>query len=87
MTEDQKQTLRLLLDKYVWPGGYPVFGTMKDGGIICSECANKEVKLIVSAMKNQDDPQWELVATEANWEDEDLHCDHCNRQIESAYGE
>ena len=87
MTENQKRNLKLLLDKYVWPGGYETFGTMKDGGIICSECANKEVKLIVSALKNKNDPQWELVATEVPWEGEPLVCDHCNRQIESAYGE
>ena len=87
MTENQIQILKLLLDKYVWPGGYPVFGTMKDGGVLCPECVEKESEIIASAMENHDDPQWELIFAEVNWEDEHLHCDNCNVRIQSAYGE
>jgi hypothetical protein len=33
------------------------------------------------------DPSWTPAAVEINYEDNDLTCDHCCRQIESAYGE
>ena len=74
---------------YAWPGGYPVYYIMGDGGSLCAGCANAEdqVYLDVDGPPDDiDDPQWEVVAQEANWEDENLCCDHCNKKIESAYG-
>lgn len=70
-------------DHYAWPGGYPLFYVTKDSGVLCPTCANENAELC----KDKDDPQWYIVATDANWEDPDLYCDHCNKRIESTYAE
>jgi ribosomal protein L37AE/L43A len=69
---------------YAFPGGYPIFYQMKDGGALCPECANDASNPVD---EDPDDAQWVIVSAEINYEDEDLYCDHCNRKIESAYGE
>jgi hypothetical protein len=66
-----------------WPGMYPLYYITKDGGCLCPECANKNKNLT----RDIHDPQWYIVASEANYENEDLVCDNCNKKIESAYGE
>lgn len=30
---------------------------------------------------------WRIVAQDVNWEDQDMICVHCNKKIESAYGD
>jgi hypothetical protein len=62
---------------------YPLYYITKDGGCLCPECANKNKNLT----RDIHDPQWYIVASEANYENEDLVCDNCNKKIESAYGE
>ena len=80
---------------YAWPGGYPVYYLARDGfrndetgelefnqydrgeHIMCSGCAENAGK------------EWSAIITaqEVNWEDTDLHCEYCEKPIESAYGE
>ena len=73
------------LTAYAWPGGYPVFYITKDGGALCPDCAREaEAEGLTS---DPDDAQWCIVAGDVNWEDDALYCDHCNKIIESAYGE
>lgn len=64
---------------HVWPGGYPVFYITKDNGLLCARCANENLKLTCG-----DDPQWEIVESDVNYEDE-CYCDHCGDSIEAAY--
>jgi len=68
---------------FAWPGMYPLYYITKDGGVLCPLCAddNKELTL------DPNDPQWFIVASEANYENTDLTCDHCNKPIESAYAD
>lgn len=74
--------------KYAWPGGYPLFLLCADGGVICPDCAKKEWKNVARATRRPGtDKSWEVVAVDANWEDPDMYCDHCNKKIESAYGD
>lgn len=68
---------------YAWPGGYPLFYLCKDGGVLCPDCANKEIELT----DDPDDPQWYIVAYDVNYEDENMYCDHCNKHVVSAYGD
>lgn len=70
-------------DTFAWPGGYPIYYLAKDCEPICANCANKEEFLIADT----DDKQWYIVAQKINWEDTSLQCAHCNKQIESAYGD
>jgi len=71
------------LPSYVWPGGYPVYYITADGGALCPKCANENAE----QEDDPNDPQWFLIAQEANWEDENLFCDACSAHIESAYGD
>jgi len=61
------------LPAYAWPGGYPIYYLDRAGLVLCPDCANKE---------GYTDP---AVAADINYEDADLHCDDCGRQIEAAY--
>ena len=69
-------------EKWAWPGGYPIYYVCKDGGILCSHCANENIKLTSDPEAASD---WCIVATDINYEDPDLTCDHCSKHIESAY--
>ena len=76
--------------KYAWPGGYPMALLMSDGEPVCMDCARKEYKLIARSNRDKSlwpDKQWRPECVFINWEDQDCYCAHCNKQIESAYGE
>jgi hypothetical protein len=75
--------------KYAWPGGYPMFLIMADGGTICMACARKEWASIAHSTRYPQylDKQWQCAGVEINWEDTSIYCDHCSQLIESAYGE
>ena len=86
MTLKQKQAIKSALDKYAWPGGYPVFLITTDGGALCSECVRSELRLIIGAARDHDTRGgWHPAGSDVNWEDGELTCDHCNGRIESAY--
>ena len=72
---------------YAWPGGYPLFLVMKDGGCVCIKCTKEDREVRQATMDpDQSDPWWAVDSVEINYEDPDLTCDHCSRLIESAYG-
>lgn len=74
------------LPAYAWPGGYPIFYLTADGGSLCAACANGENGS--EASEEHDAPaDWRLDASDVNWEDPALCCDHCGARIESAYAE
>ena len=90
MSSQRIESLRMdngKLPAYAWPGGYPIFYIAADNGTICPECANGEDGSECQNPDCQDDKQWALVVYGVNYEDDCLYCDHCNRHIESAYGE
>ncbi len=69
---------------YAWPGGYPVYHLCADNGVLCPECANTQSEVHT----NEDGPEdWHIVASDVNYEDPHLYCDHCHQRIESAYAE
>lgn len=70
-------------EAYAWPGGYEISYLVKDGGILCHQCANAELMRTI----DPDDDQFHIVDYVINYENSDLYCDHCNRRIEPAYGE
>jgi hypothetical protein len=67
--------------------GYPVYFIMKDEQPLSIEDAIENAKLIAESIKEGYDDQWIPVATEVNWEDEDLYSSHSSKKIPSAYGE
>jgi len=77
---------------YAWPGGYPVYWIMSDGGACAFDVAKSERRNMLEALADyrsnrHEHSGWRPVALEINWEDGDLFCDHTGAKIESAYGE
>lgn len=71
---------------YAWPGGYPVFFLMSDGGALAYETAKTERRSILEALRDNDRRSgWLPIALEVNWEDANLFCAHSGEAIESAY--
>ena len=75
---------RGLAHPYAWPGGYPMFLVMADGGCLCFDCAKTEKTLIRHAAMTKSHNGWRPASFYVNWESE-IFCDNCNAQIESAY--
>lgn len=71
---------------WAWPGGYPLFYVCADSGTLCPACVSDNLELIRQAPEYLDE-QWDVVGVDINWEDSTMQCDHCNKKIESAYGE
>lgn len=76
---------------YAWPGGYQMYLICDDGGALCFDCARKNARDILWAIENdkpgsRDCDDWRVMATNINYEDSDLRCDHCSQPIPAAYG-
>lgn len=82
-TAEFKATLRA--GAYAWPGGYPMYLICSDGAALCFACGRKEVRNILQAIDRKDGSGWRVLATDINYEDGQLHCEHCSERIESAY--
>lgn len=68
---------------YAWPGGYPLYYVCDDGGELCPTCCDTEREAIDSSGGKDG---WNVVGVGVHYEGEPIVCDHCGRQIESAYG-
>ncbi len=82
---DYKATIRN--GRFAWPGGYPLYLLCDDGAALCFACARKEAQQIIPAIANKERNGWRVVACDVNYEDTDLHCEHCSERIESAYAD
>jgi len=67
---------------YAWPGGYPCALLLADGGVIDAQSARENYRLL----RRSTGMDWTPISVFINWEDDDLHCDHSGRKIQSAYG-
>ncbi len=74
------------LPAFAWPGGYPVYYLFTDGGVCCPGCANRNIQDIDQG-RNNSHGGWSLCGSEVNYEDADLACDHCGKDIPAAYAE
>lgn len=70
-------------EPYAWAGGYEIHYYVKDGGVLCHQCANAELMRTI----DPDDEQFNIIACDVHWEGPPTACDHCNREIQSAYGD
>jgi hypothetical protein len=64
------------LPAYAWPGGYPLYYLDTKDTILCPDCAN-----------DNDQFTEPIAASDINWEDIGLNCDHCGKHIDCAYGD
>jgi len=78
---------------YAWPGGYPAYFVMSDGGALSFAAARSERRQIIAALADYQNGNrrersgWRPVALEINWEDSELACAHTGKPIEAAYTE
>lgn len=70
-------------EAYAWPGGYEIYYIVHDGGVLCHNCANDELMRTI----DPDDDQFYIIDSDVLWEGPSIYCDHCNREIQSAYGD
>lgn len=84
------EVCRKPLDAFAWPGGYPLVYVFADGGTCCADCANENIDDIDADMRGgrrwNSHGGWALGAVDVHWEGEPEVCDHCGKEIESAYG-
>ena len=89
---DRGSPLHLLrnmaVEQYAFPGCYEMVLITTDGGVICGDCARTEYEALYRSTKNGDRDGWTVAGIDAtcNW-DEGIYCDHCGREIKSAYAE
>lgn len=81
---DLKAALRY--GEFAWPGGYQMYFLTSDGAALSFATVREEFRLVASAVKHGSNDGWRVVATDINWEDEDLIDDHTGKKIPSAYG-
>lgn len=72
-------------NKYAWPGGYPIFILMEDGGTLCPDCAKNNYRQISQATRMGGYYGWSAAGVDVNCEDKDMVCCHCNEPIQCAY--
>ena len=88
MAPNPKNPAILMLDTqptvvagYSSVGGYPLFYMTADGGVLSPKSVQENLDLCCE----EDDPQWFVIAHEANYENNELTCDHSGEAIETAY--
>lgn len=77
---------------YAWPGGTPIVYATKDGSALCHRCANREASRWAEDQKDSDEVGWmaghpDSLTAHGHEEGPPIHCDGCNAEIESAYGD
>jgi hypothetical protein len=75
---------------YTSLGCYPIFFLMADGATLSHASAKENVWEIARATRDAGQGYrtgWEFEASDINWEDPDMVCDHSGERIESAYAE
>ena len=77
----------LAREPYAWPGGYPRFAVMTDGEALCVACVRGNYRQVYRDTRDNSRSGWAFAGSQINWEDHDLICAHCNKPIESAYGD
>lgn len=84
-TRQFKEALRQ--GPFAWPGGYPLYFITSDGGTLSFASAKRNLRSILSSIRDGSNDGWCVVACEANWENPELYCDDSGERIESAYAE
>lgn len=71
---EREKPMKTALAAYAWPGGYPIMYLDEANAYLCVDCAQI------------DKDTGETVTPFIHWEGHALHCDECNKAIDSAYG-
>jgi hypothetical protein len=76
-----------LKEPFAWPGVYQRTFTMADGEPLCYECAEKEKNLIIDAIIDGNDDQWQVIGCEIYYEGPDFECCNCGKIMQTVYGD
>ena len=93
MRSDTNLVKDIIRRPWAFPGGYPKYAITSDGAALCPTCCSDNYRAILESIRDYPSDQfgycdgWRVIATDINWEDQYLTCDHCGDKIESAYGE
>ncbi len=71
---------------YAWPGGYPLYLITDDCDSLCFACAESEYYQCAYSIRHNMWDGWRILGCDINYEDGNMFCCHCNKQIPSAYG-
>lgn len=72
---------------YAWPGGYPVYVILSDGERLHAQCARENYRQISQATRTNARDGWQAAGADVFWEGAPDICPHCNKELESAYGD
>jgi hypothetical protein len=77
------QALQLVArNKFAWPGGYEMFVLASDGGLICSDCVQKEYRQLYHDTANKwHGTGWDVIAADATCNCDEATCDNCGRDL------
>lgn len=82
-TQEMRATLRN--GPYTWPGGYQMYLITSDGAALCFDCARQEYRQISESIRKGTADGWKIEATDVNYENTSLFCEHCSKQIPASY--
>lgn len=74
------------LSACVFPGGYPLSYLIDDGESICPACANGENGSEATLDPEESGTGWLIVDVYVHWEGPMDYCAHCQKPLETAYG-
>lgn len=89
-----KGEARKKLEKYAWPGGYPIYYLARDGwreddGRLVLNTHDRSENVCCPDCATDTDQWPDIIITgqDIHYEGEPLQCEYCNKEIESAYGD
>ena len=85
LTKDWKGE-RIEFPMFAWPGGYPFYYVAEDGGVFCPNCVNGKNGSECIVVDDGCQSGWLVIGVDVHYEGEALRCCHCEKEIESAYG-
>ena len=79
-----KSLASLVRAGYAWPGGYEIAFIMSDGEMLCMDCAKKEFRGLLRALRDPADAHsgWRVAGfITSDWMEGEEICCHCNGPI------
>ncbi len=68
-------------------GAYPVYTVLRDGGLLCAQCARDNYRHISEHTRHPEwSDDWAVVGAEVYWEGPEIDCTQCGHPLDSAYG-
>jgi hypothetical protein len=72
---------------YTFPGCYQKALYLSDGERMCLKCAKENFRSIVDSTKHNSTDGWAVLGVDVYWEGPAEFCCHCNKEMESEYGD